>query len=361
MGHMKKFSAAAAAVFAAFLLCSCTLSPLFTAKTYSEMYFGAPVTVQFDTRRLSKAAYEEIFDGAERIAADIHALTDPENPDSDVTKFNALSEGESVTVDDITADILQTALEWGEKTNGYFNVLIAPVTRLWGFSYDLWDNDDYVFAPPTQAEIDAVLPLLSLENITLDGNLLTKNNFDEVTLDLGGIAKGYAAGKIREYLQEQGVIYGLVSLGSSSMELLKFSESEPWNLGVIHPRGTASTPPLLDIPAENIAVSTSGDYERYYEYGGKRYSHLLDPFTGRPIDDGTMSVAVIGEDSAACDALSTALCAMGWEKAVAFAKTLKGEYDVYIAYEAEGTYHLYANVPASSFRVTDENFLVETE
>ena len=353
--RMKKISAVFAALFFAAAFAGCG-APRYTGKTYT--YFNAPITIQIDSRGLSKARLKEIFDGAENILAEIHALTDEKNAQSDVSKFNSLKKDESVPIDPITADVVNEALRYSELTGGYFNILTAPLTELWGFSAADYGDENYVFTPPTDAEIAAALPATDLKNIRLEGGILTKLNDDKTKIDLGGIAKGYALKKAREYLEGEGIIYGIISGGSSSLELMKYSENQSFEMGVKHPRGAADTPPLIEIETENISVSTSGDYERFYEYENIRYSHLINPYTGKPVDDGTMSVTVLGKDGALCDALSTALAAMGYEKAILFAKNHADDFSVFIVYTENGQNYIYSDLPADRFSVSDKSYTV---
>lgn len=350
----KKICCFLAALFLCVPLAGCN-APQYTGKTF--LYFNAPVTVQIDSRNLSKARLNEIFSDAEQILADVHERTDAKNPNSVAARFNALPAGDVLELDELSEDIVMKALSYYEYTRGYFNILIAPLIDLWGFSPDKYDAEDYEFLPPTAEEIQNVLPLLEKDNVVLEDNLLKK--IKNASIDFGGMAKGYALQKVREYLETQGIIYGIISGGSSSIELMKYKQNQSFVLGVKHPRGTAETPPIIEMNAQNAAASTSGDYERFYEYENERYSHLLDPFTGRPINDGTMSVTAIGKDGALCDALSTALCAMGYEKAKTFIKNYD-DLTVFILYTENGQNYIYTNAPQNSFTVNDDSFRIET-
>ncbi len=344
----------------AFALCLSMLSavgcnaPTYMTKTFSEMYLGAPLSVVLDVHDKSKAQYSALFEGVRSVFSELDNLLDAQNPDSDVYKFNNLKAGESVTIDPVTAEILSYALKITELSGGAYDIASYPLVDLWGFSPDKYDNEDYEFSPPTDEEIEAVLPLCSSNNILLEETTLTKLNYDGVKIDLGGIAKGYAIQKAAEYLREKGVYNGYISAGTSSIALLKYNENAEWSFSVNHPRKNGL---LLTFPASDIYVSTSGDYERQYIYDGVTYSHIIDPNTGKPIANGTMSVTVLGENSAYCDALSTALCVLGAESAKSFTQAYLNEYKVFIAYETDGKKYLCSNTARENFTLNDDSFI----
>ena len=345
------------AIFLSLFASGCN-EPRFAGKTFT--YFNAPITIQIDSRSMSKAELNTLFDGAESILSQISALTDPENNRSVTATFNALPAGGAILLDQTAEDLLKTALSCAELTDGYFNVLIAPLTDLWGFSPEKYNSETYVFTPPEEESILAVLPLLNSANLTLEQGTLKKTGSSATRIDLGGIAKGYALQKVREYLENNGIIYGIISGGNSSIELMKYKDNTKFQLGIRHPRKSADSTPIIVMETELAAASTSGDYERYYDYNGKRYSHLLNPFSGTPIDDGTMSVTVLGKNGAICDALSTGLCAMGHEKAKSFLKTECNDYTVFLIYTSGGENYIFTNAADRSFTVNDKSYIVET-
>ena len=348
---MKKICAFFLCLAAAFAAgCS---APVYRTE-YIGTYLGAPVSVVLDTHALSKARYNTLIQGVKDIFGEIDDLTDPQDISSDIYAFNVLKAGESVTVSPLTADILSAALRIGEISSGAFSVTAYPLVDLWGFSPEKYNDENFDFVPPAEEEIQRVLPLCDLGNVSLENNVLTKLNFDGVKIDLGGIAKGYAVQKAAEYLRENGADYGYISAGTSSIALMKYKEDAEWNFSVRHPR-KAST--LISFPESDTYVSTSGDYERYREYGGKKYTHIIDIKTGRPIENGMMTAVVLGNNSACCDALSTALSVLGPDGAKEFTEKYLSDYKVFFAYTENGLNYLYANVPREDFTVDDGSFI----
>ncbi|MBQ9347875.1 MAG: FAD:protein FMN transferase, partial [Oscillibacter sp.] len=173
---------------------------------------------------------------------------------------------------------------------------------------------------PTEAELSALLESVDYRKITLDGNTVSLPAGMEI--DLGGVAKGYAGAKAAEYLRQQGVTSAMLSLGGNVQTVgAKPSDGRspsgsPWRVAVQDPAsdGFAGVVEIID-----KAAVTSGGYQRFFVgEDGETYWHIMDPATGRPAKNGLVSVTIVAEDGALCDALSTALFVMGPERAVSF-------------------------------------------
>jgi thiamine biosynthesis lipoprotein len=182
------------------------------------------------------------------------------------------------------AAMLSDAARLSEQSEGLFNPAIGNLVRLWGFHSD-------TFAPrlPDPKEIERLAQARpSMSDLKIDGILLEGRN-PEVRLDLGGYAKGYALDLAAAYLKSQGVNNALINIGGNILALGK-KGSQPWRVGIQHPRraGALATLELHD----GEAIGTSGDYQRFFEVGGKRYCHLIDPRSGRPADQ-TQAVTVL--------------------------------------------------------------------
>ncbi len=324
-----------------------------TSASVSFFYFNAPISLNFYDGNKLKSYSNDIEDLLKEIQSD----TDTENVNSDITKFNLLKEGESVTISDTTKNILEVALEVNKLTGSVFNPFIYPLTELWQFSANTYKNNDFTL--PDKEEIQLTLELCKCtdENFTLNGNQLTKLK-DGVKLDLGGITKGYACDKVYEYLVQKGLKQGYISMGSSSIALFKNKYDSFWDLSLRHPDDQNKI--LLKIKKlSDVQVSTSGTYERYYDYNDKRYSHILDCNTGSPIDNGIKSVTVICKNGALADALSTALCVMGVETAIKFVNSYdKEKLTIVLAYEKDGKNYCYTN--AENYELLDNNYVIQS-
>ena len=185
---------------------------------------------------------------------------------------------------------------------------------------DLWDIPNNDGTIPAQADIDTALATVDYRQIVVDGNTVTLKNPD-AALDLGGIAKGYVADRMREYLNAHGSDKGFINLGGNVLTLGQKANDEPYHIGIRKPFGEdGETITAVDVTDRSIV--TSGRYERYFEKDGRIYHHILDPKTGYPYDNGLNGVTILSDSSMVGDALSTICFALGQEKGTEFLSSM---------------------------------------
>lgn len=258
--------------------------------------------------------------GANLIASDLqtihrnwHAWQQP----STLMKLNqAIAKGETYKVtDEALLAMLQKAKQWSQKSQGLFNPAIGQLIQLWGFQ----DDDLTVSRPPPSAQAIAALLALhpTMDDLMIEGQKISSNN-QAVQLDLGAIAKGYAVDLAIERLQTLGIQNAIVNAGGN-LKATGQKGDKPWAIGIRHPNGEGILATLNIEGTESVV--TSGDYERFYEYQGKRYAHIIDPRTGYPIQ-GFSSVTVVHPNGALADAAATALTVAGPEKWIQAAQHL---------------------------------------
>ena len=225
----------------------------------------------------------------------IDALMSHYKPDSQISLINTRAALEPVAVDPELFDLIRTSIHFSEVTEGAFDITYASV----GYLYDYPRH-----VHPTEAQIKAALPGINYKNLILDAEHHTvKFARDGMRIDLGGIAKGYACDRGVEILKSLGVAHAIVTAGGDS-RLLGDRNGKPWNIGIRHPDDKNKV--VLTMPLMNVGVSTSGDYERYFEEDGVRYHHIIDPKTGESPHE-VRSVTIIGP---------TATDTEGWSKGV---------------------------------------------
>lgn len=243
--------------------------------------------------------------------------------DSEVSRLNSTG---STEVSEDTARLLRQAGEYSAATDGAFDITIAPVADLWGFTGE-------THRVPTQAELAEQLPLVDHSAVTLDNHSVTLKAGQAI--DLGGIAKGYAADRIAECFSAHHVRYGLAELGGSIYAHGTKPEGSAWRIGVQDPLNTAGYLGVLSL-ADAFAI-TSGGYQRYFQQEGITYHHILDPLTGSPANSGLLSVTVTAsaapEHGAMCDAFSTALFVMGEEAALRFWRSSSYDFQLVLVTE----------------------------
>lgn len=202
--------------------------------------------------------------------------------------------------------LLEQALILARQTGGAFDPTVYPVVRAWGFTAD-------THQVPPQAQLDVLLPLVDHTKLTLNENTLTLPL--DVQLDFGGIAKGWAGDRAAQLLRGRGVSSAIVRLGGNIHTIGTKPDGSLWNIGIEDPDSGAT---LGTVSVADLAVVTSGSYQRFFTVDGQTYHHIIDPATGYPAHSGLSSVTVIGKHGARCDALSTALFVMGLEQGTQF-------------------------------------------
>lgn len=231
---------------------------------------------------------------------------------SDIYNINHAN-GAPVEVHDETAELIRYGIAFGDLSGGVFDISIGALTDLW----DIPNNNGTI---PAQSQIDAALATVDYRQITVDGNTVTLGNPD-AALDLGGIAKGYVADRMREYLNANGACEGFINLGGNVLTLGQKANDEPYHIGIRKPFGEdGETITAVDVTDRSIV--TSGRYERYFEKDGHIYHHILDPKNGYPYDNGLNGVTILSDSSMVGDALSTICFALGQEKGTEFLSSM---------------------------------------
>ena len=213
------------------------------------------------------------------------------------------------TADAETAALLQTALTLCEKTGGAYDPALGALSQAWGFSTG-------AYRVPEQDALAEAMQESGARLVQLDGTSVKLTNGAQ--LDLGGIAKGYAAGRVRAILQDAGVTSAIISLGGNVAAVGTKPDGSAWTVGLQDPDNPEAYFGTVSI--EDACVVTSGAYQRYFEENGVRYHHILDPVTGCPAESGLKSVSVVAKDDTLADALSTALFVMGLDAGAEFQK-----------------------------------------
>lgn len=248
----------------------------------------------------------------------LDALFSRTKPGSDVSRLNANAGAlpQGVEIDQDTGDLLSKAASIGEMTDGALDVTIAPVMDAWGFGAAS-SFQESEFRVPTQAELDKLLPLVDSGKLHLDGHALGRLAWlDEpgMAVDLGAVAKGYTADKVRDLLLEAGVTSALLDLGGNVTVMGTKADGGPWRVGIKDPAAPASSYCILSLSDQT--ASTSGGYERNFVENGITYHHIIDPHTGYPAESGLLAVTAVSADGTLADALSTACFVLGVDKAL---------------------------------------------
>jgi thiamine biosynthesis lipoprotein len=277
-----------------------------------------------DERELERAA-NYALDEVERLDAQMSLY----RPDSELCWVNAHAAAAPVKADPGLYRVLDCARRIGDETGGAFDVTVAPLMQCWRFF-----RGQGALPPP--GEVEQVLALVGMRHVRLDPQARTVS-FDRegVTLDLGGIAKGYAVDRATALLRECGVTSALAHGGWSTVYGLgRAPDGEPWRVGIRHPHDAERR--VCAVELTDAALSTSGSYEKSFEVDGVVYSHILDPRTGQPAQ-GMLSVSVVTRNALEADALSTALFVLGPERSREYCQARPGLRAILVQDRGKGT------------------------
>lgn len=253
----------------------------------------------------------------------LHDITNNFDPASQVSRINQAAGRDKVKVDPDLIAMMQRANELADKLEGTFDVTVGPLTDLWGIGR----KGDFV---PSSEDIDKVLPLVNYRLVAIDATAGTVYLPKEgMKLDLGGIAKGYAVDKAIDVLKNHGIVSALVNAGGDVRVIGRRPDGNPWRIGVQHPRKADAIIAKLAL-TEWDTMETSGDYQRYIMKDGVRYSHVLDPRTGRQPRQ-LVSVTMAVNNSADGDIFSTALLILGPERGLKLLRQFPGVEAIMVA------------------------------
>lgn len=292
--HTLLSAALAALIIVSLTACNRSAEQYFVFGTFLE------ISADSGEAELAQAAAEYMEELERTVSASVEG--------SDIWNINHAAAGESVECSAVTVELLLKAREIYRLTEGAYDPSVYPLVKLWGFA-----PGDFVagapMSPPSDEEIAAELAKVGFgeDDFVIDADNLTVTKHKEgAMLDLGGITKGYAVEKALGFADGGNA---LINLGGNIGV-----SGRTYTIGVGSPResekGYLGTLSLY----AGECITTSGDYERYFEYGGERYHHIINPFTGRPAKSGLISVTVIASDGGFGDAFATALIVAGAEK-----------------------------------------------
>lgn len=324
----------------------------------SEEHFGTIMTISLSGKGQQHLddIIEESFKEIERLENIFSArLTD-----SELSEINAKAYKEEVQISEEMYLVLKTALDFNRESAGALDVSIGKMVDMWGIG-----TDRERVVPETELKdlvgINGCQYVELKESSSIASNVgsgsTSKENsasartvrfLDErVKLDLGAIAKGYAADAIKKHILNKDLtIVGILNFGGNICTIGSKEGDKPWNIGITDPFNPDSA--LVSFSIKDMCIVTSGNYERYFEQGGIRYHHILDANTGKPSDSGVVSVSIIGGNSMKCDALSTACFILGVDKGLALIEGLEG-YEAFFI-NSKGEFYFTSGIDQYNFK-----------
>lgn len=316
------------------LLCGCSAPSYFVEFSLSQNVYS-------QGEKLSKSEIARLQEDISALLHEIESQVSTETEGSDIDRINAAKAGEKVYVGEHTAAMLEICGQLYKQTGGAFSPALYNLSRLWGFTPEFEGMYTVPRAEPSSQEIAEALSVSSFDDVRVEGNVVVKEK-DDVRLDLGGIAKGYMSDCVRALIAERYPDFsGTFSVMSNSV-LMGEKQEDAAGLGYTatleNPRadvtgGVSANGALYFTGLSDVAVSTSADNYRFYVYDGTLYKHIIDPFTGKPSQNGVISITVLVPLSqenagALADAYSTAGFCMPLTQALEFYRSLWEEQGI---------------------------------
>ena len=295
------------------ILCGCAVSlkPI-SEYSGSELIMDTICTVKIggdNAQEISKAVFDRISEISEK--------TDYFSETSEVSKINLADANVPIKLSNDVFNIIKMSLEISRRSEGAFDITLAPIK-------DLWDISGGAHKPPPDGEIEKALSAVGYEKLILNEETKTLTKLsDDVRIDLGGAAKGYAADCAANVLREHQAAYAIIDLGGNIYAFGKNpSRSDgKWLIGIQKPFGKNGEY-AQTILIDEGAVVTAGTYQRYFEWDGERYHHIMDSKTGAPSDSGVSSASITSHSALLADCVSTACVVLGEENGRALADEL---------------------------------------
>ena len=323
------------------------------------------ITAYVSDNERAEIAFQEVFNEVNRL----DKLMSNYKEDSNLSKVNREAVSGSVSCDDELAYIIEQSLKYGDATKGAFDITVGPLMKKWGF----FREEGRI---PDKKELELVLGWVSYKNVIVETetkkSLIRDSRYESVIsfenphtqIDLGGIGKGYAVDVATKMLRENGIRSALINFAGNVYAYGSPAGRKSWAIGLQNPRSSKNI--LGSFEIVDKAVSTSGDYEKFFIMNGERYSHIIDPRTGTPVK-GVVSVTIVADDATMADAFSTGVFVMGVEEGLKFIESKPGVEGI-IVYEdsnanliiktSSGMRDLFQDDSKQSYKVSKSDIII---
>ena len=297
------------------LLSGCSGLPRERSQTYTDTLFDTVISVQiFDS------VDEDVLKGCEKLCKKYDSMFSNKIEDSEISRINSAG-GNPVEVSKETIKLIKKGIYYSEMSDGAFDITIAPVSSLWDFKAET----------PSVPSPEAIAEAVSHVNYK---NIIIRDNTVKLTdphagIDLGAIAKGYIADRIKDYLEDEGVRHAMINLGGNVLAMDSKLDGSDYNIGIQKPFDETGEP-ITSVKISDKSVVTSGIYQRYFKTDGKIYHHILDPNTGYPCENNLYSVTILTDSSLTADALSTTCFLLGYDRGMKLINQLDNVDAVFI-------------------------------
>lgn len=297
---------------------------------------GSPYTVQIAGTNLPPASLETLKIEVDERLKEINRQMSHYQPDSELSQFNRASAKMPFKISPEFARVVRFSLELARQTDGAFDPTLGSVVNLWGFGEKTEQR-----TVPAEADLKSALALTGYRHLLITAGDELIKDISGLTLNLSGVAKGFGVDEVVRVLRQHGYTNVYVSIAGEVMLLGYNPRGTPWQVGISEPLANwrENDPMALVASLSNRAISTSGDYQKFFVNAqGRRLSHIFDPRTGWPVQHQVGGVSVVAPDSMTADALATTLFVLGEEAGLKFIEAWPDAAAVFLVRESGGTF-----------------------
>lgn len=288
--------------------------------TYTDTLFDTVISIQ-----ILDPVDKSVIKGCEKLCKEYDAKFSKSNEDSEISQINN-AKGKFVEVSDDTITLLEKGIYYGNMSKGLFDITIGCVSKLWDFQAE-------EPSIPSTKKVNAAKRHINYRNIMIVDNKV-KLTDPKASLDIGAIAKGYIADRIKDYLVSKNVKHAIINLGGNVLVLGTKTDGSKYNIGIQRPFDETGEP-ITSVKVAGKSVVTTGTYQRYFKKNGKLYHHILSPNTGVPCRNNLSSVTIITDSSLTADAMSTTCFLMGYEEGMKLVNLLDNVDAIFITDDNE--------------------------
>jgi thiamine biosynthesis lipoprotein len=312
--------------------------------TWQGETMGSVYTVKIVGTNMAQEQISRLKNEVDERLKEVNRQMSHYQPESELARFNRAPAGQAFMISADFARVLRLALDLNQRSNGAFDPTLGPVINLWGFG-----EQTPVRRVPSATELTAALKKTGCQHLVLNDKAELVKDIAELQLNLSAVAKGFGVDAVSQLLQARGLTNTYVSISGEVFVSGHNPKAEKWKVGVSAPipDWRAGDPLATAVALSGQAISTSGDYQKYFQDAqGRRWCHVFDPRTGQPVQHNLASVSVVADNCTLSDALSTTLFVLGPEEGPRFIETWTNAAALFILRESNGQFR---QVPSSRF------------
>ncbi len=302
------------------LLSGCTFHNKKTNLTYTDVLYDTIISIQ-----ILDAADETLLEECADLCKKYDLMFSRTNPESEIYKINH-AKGKPVEVSDDTISIIESGIYYSQVSDGAFDLTIGSVSSLWDFKSE-------EKSIPSKNSIENAVSHVDYNKISINGNTVQLAD-PEMMLDVGALAKGYIADRLKDFLIENGIENALINLGGNIYALGHNMNGSSYNIGIQKPFDESGQP-ITSVKISDKTIVTTGIYQRYFEKNDQLYHHIIEPKTGYPCENNLFSVTIVTDSSLTADALSTTCFLLGFDKGMKLINELDNVDAIFITNDNE--------------------------